>query len=96
MLLQREQQIAATATLKDLHSITASQTALHKKLDILSRSVDSKVSHADLHNIVQTQQQHTAQVQQQLDVKVGSYVCSAQRLCSLLAADIICTYRQQR
>lgn len=57
-------------------------------MDILSKYVDSKVSHADMHDIVQTQRHHTAQVQQQLDVKVGSHVCLAQRLCRLLGADM--------
>lgn len=91
MLLQRERQIAATATLKDLQSITASQTALHKKMDILSKSIDSKVSNADMHSFVQTQQQHTAQVRQQLDVKVGSHVCFAQR-CAVCLVQKIYTY----
>ena len=94
LLLQREQQIAATATLKDLHSITASQTALHKKLDTLSKFVDSKVSHADMHDFKHTQRHYTAQVQQQLDVKVGSYVCFAHRLCSLPGADTVYLYIQ--
>lgn len=94
LLLQREQQIAATATLKDLHSITASHTALHKKLDTLSKSVDSKVSHADMHGFKHTQRHYTAQVQQQLDVKVGSYVCFAHRLCSLPGADTVFLYIQ--
>ena len=94
LLLQREQQIAATATLKDLHSITASHTALHKKLDTLSKSVDSKVSHADMHDFKHTQRHYTAQVQQQLDVKVGSYVCFAHRLCSLPGADTVFWYIQ--
>lgn len=93
MLLQLEQQIAAAATLKDLHSITASQTALHKKLDILSKSVDTKVSHADMHNFVQTQRHQTGQLKQQLDAKVGSHVCFAQRLFSLPDADT-CLYTQ--
>ena len=86
LLLQREQQIAATATLKDLHSITASQTAVHKKLDILSTSVDSKVSHADMHDFMQTQRHYTAQVQQQLDVKVSTYVL----LCSQIVQSAWC------
>ncbi len=94
MLLQREQQIAAAATLKDLHSITASQTALHKKLDILSKSVDTKVSHADMHSFVQTQRHQTAQLRHQLDAKVGSRVSFAQRLCSLPGADTVYLYIQ--
>ncbi|DBA68020.1 TPA: hypothetical protein ACH3X2_014048 [Trebouxia sp. C0005] len=83
---KRERQIAATATLKDLQSITASQTALHKKMDILSKSIDSKVSNADMHSFVQTQQQHTAQVRQQLDVKAAALTAASLKLAVDLSA----------
>ncbi|KAL0045513.1 hypothetical protein WJX82_008813 [Trebouxia sp. C0006] len=83
---KREQQIAATATLKDLHSITASHTALHKKLDTLSKSVDSKVSHADMHDFKHTQRHYTAQVHQQLDVKAAALTAASLKLAADLSA----------
>ena len=72
--LQLEDGLAHAASLRDLHGAISSHEALEKKVHTLTKLSETRVSHADMQQFFESQQQQSAPLQKQIMRKVGIIV----------------------